>query len=289
MALSMGKINTMTVVRETDISFILTDGENNAFLHKKQAHGELKAEDKVDVFLYFDNQKRVTATMNMPIIDTKTPAFCTVVGVNSRLGVFMDIGLAKDLLLSRDDLPSLKREWPQEGDKMFVKLRINKNQLTAKIVPRYEIRKYLNPQTELIEGESYKAYCVFIAEEGIVFSTLEGHYIFVYFKHLRKDYRLGEEAKVKIVLAKVDKKYNGTLIEQKELMLTKDAEVVKRYLELNDGCMSFNDKTDPEKIREVFKMSKAAFKRALGTLYKEKVIILKADSTCLVKQVEKSI
>ncbi len=288
MALSMGKMNVLEVVRETDFSYILTDGENNAFLHKKQAIGELQPEDKVEVFLYFDNQRRVTATMNKPTVDTKTPAFCKVVGVNYRLGVFLDIGLAKDLLLSRDDLPFKKKEWPQEGDFLFIKMKINKNQLTAKAVPRYDIRKYLHPKTELIEGESYVAYCVFIAEEGIVFSTLEGHYIFVYFKHIRKDYRLGEEAKVKIIQAKVDKKYNGTLVEQKEIMLTIDAQTVKQYMEKVGGCMPYNDKTSPEEIREVFNMSKAAFKRALGTLYKEKVILLKADSTCLVKQVEKS-
>lgn len=288
MPLQMGKMNNLEVIRETEFSYILSDGENTAFLHKKQAANELEAGEKVDVFLYFDNQKRVTATMKKPIVDTKNPAFCEVVGVNQRLGVFLNIGIAKDLLLSRDDLPFKKKEWPKEGDMMFIKMKINKNQLTAKIVPRYDIRKYLTPKTELIEGESYKAYCVFIAEEGVVFSTFEGHYIFVYFKHVRKDYRLGEEAKVRITLAKIDKKYNGTLVEQKELMLTQDAQTVKEYLEAHDGCMPFNDKSTPEDIKEHFHMSKAAFKRALGTLYKEKVVILKADSTCLVKQVEKT-
>jgi len=288
MALVLGEINELEVIRETDFSYILSDGESEIMLHFKQLDGEVEIGDKVSVFLYYDNQRRITATMKIPYIGIHSPGFVKVVGVNPRLGVFLDIGLIKDLLLSRDDLPFKKSEWPDMGDTLFVRIKSTKNQLTAKIIPRYEIRNYLTPKTELIEGEYYKAYCVFIAEEGLVFTTLEGHYIFVYYKHLRKTYRLGEAAQVKITIAKIDKEYNGTLVDQKEIMLTKDALTIREYLEKHDGCMNLTDKSDPEDIMTTFKMSKAAFKRAIGTLYKEKVVILKADSTCLVKQVEKT-
>lgn len=287
MALAMGKMNELEIIREADISYILSDGTEEIFLHKKQTIGEVEVGDTIEVFLYFDNQRRITATMSKPTIDLKTPGFCKVVGVNARLGVFVDIGLIKDLLLSRDDLPHKKSEWPAEGDTLFVKMKSTRNQLTAKFISRYEIRKYLSPKTELIEGEFYNAFCVFIAEEGVVFTTTEGHYIFVYYKHMRKTYRLGELANIKIAIAKVDKKYNGMLVEQKEIMLSKDSIYIKGYLERAGGCMPFTDKSDPEEITQRFHMSKSAFKRALGTLYKEKVITLKADSTCLIKPIEK--
>ncbi len=286
MTLVMGEYNNLTVIREADFSYILSNGETEVFLHKKQATDNLEINDEVVVFLYFDNQKRITATMKKPLVDKITPAFLKVVGVNSRLGVFLDMGLIKDLLLSRDDLSFMKDEWPELGDIIFVRLRVSKNQLTAKIIPRYSVREYITPTTELIEGESYKAYCIYKAEEGVVFTTLEGHNIFVYFKHLRKTYRLGEEANIKITNCKLDFKYNGTLIEQKEIMLTKDAEIIKIYLEKHKGVMILTDKSSPEDINAVFKMSKAAFKRALGTLYKEKVVLLEKDKTSLVKQVE---
>ena len=288
MALAMGKFNELEVLRKTDFSYILFDGETEVFLHLNQAKGELEIGSTVRVFMYFDNQRRKTATMNEPTIDLKTPGFVKVVGVNPHLGVFLDIGLIKDLLLSRDDLPFKKKEWPAVGDTLFCKMKVTKNQLSAKLVTRYDIRKYLNPETELIEGEFYKAYCVFIAEEGVVFTTKDGHYIFVYYKHIRKSYRLGEEANVRITLAKVDKKYNGTLIEQKELMLTKDSLIIKEYLERHDGIMMITDKSSPEEIAEKFNMSKAAFKRAIGTLYKEKIVVLKSDHTALIKPVEKN-
>ncbi len=286
MALAMGEINKLKVIREADISYILSNGETEVFLHKKQTTKELIIDEEIEVFLYFDNQKRITATMNKPLIDKKTPNFVQVVAVNPKLGVFLDIGLIKDLLLSRDDLSFVKKEWPAVGDTLYAKLRVSKNQLTAKIVPRYSLRDYLKPKTELIEGECYIAYVIYNAEEGVVFITKEGHRIFVYFKHLRKIYRIGEESYVKIIKTKLNRSYNGTLIEQKELMLSKDALVIKEYLDKNDGFMDLTDRSSPVEIEAAFKMSKAAFKRALGTLYKEKVVVLGANETRLVKPIE---
>ncbi|KFZ27148.1 MAG: hypothetical protein KQ78_00607 [Candidatus Izimaplasma bacterium HR2] len=286
MALAMGKYNILKVLRESDLAYILTDGRDEIFLHKRQAGGILEIDSEVEAFLYYDNQKRITATLNKPTVDTVKAAFVKVVGVNPHLGVFLDVGLIKDLLLSRDDLSFKKKEWPQVGDEILVKMKVSRNQLTAKIIPRYDVKKYLTPTTELIEGEGYVSYCVFIAEEGVVFLTKEGHYIYVYYKNMRKSYRLGEKAYVKISKIKLDHKYNGTLILQKELMLSQDAIVIKNYLEAHDGKMSLTDKSSPEEINEVFKMSKAAFKRGLGSLYKEKKVLLGKDATTLIKPIE---
>ena len=286
MALAMGDYNKLKVIREADFSYILSDGDIEVFLHKKQTTRDLVLDEEVNVFLYFDNQKRITATMKKPFVDKNTSAFLKVVDVNHRLGVFLDNGLIKDLLLSRDDLSFIKKEWPAVGDLIFVKLKVSKNQLSAKIIPRYSIRDHLSPTTELIEGEKYDAYCIYKAEEGVVFSTLEGHYIFVYFKHIRKTYRLGEKAYVKIIRCKLDHKYNGTLINNKEKMLTVDAITIKEYLEAHNGEMNITDRSTPEEIDAAFKMSKSAFKRALGSLYKEKVVLLGANETKLIKPVE---
>lgn len=284
MALKMGTMNQLEVLRETDISFLLTDGLDEVFLHKREATRELEAGEKVDVFLYFDGQKRIAATMTQPLVGFKEPAFCQVVAINKRLGAFLNIGIGKDLLLSRDDLPFKKVEWPEVGDEIFVRLRASRNQLTAKIIPRYEIPKYLKPETELIEGEHYDAYVVNFGEEGISLTTKEGHAIYVYFKYIRKNYRLGQKVDVKIINIKTNFSYNGTFIQQKELMISDDAKYIKKYLEENGGSMTITDKSDPSEIYDRFHMSKGAFKRALGSLYKEKVVSLHADSVELIEE-----
>ncbi len=281
MKLRMGEFNNLEVLRETELAYILNTLEEEVFLHKKQATRELEVGENIDVFLYFDNQKRITATMATPLVGKTTPTFLEVVDVNTRLGVFLNMGLIKDLLLSRDDLPFVRKEWPQVGDKLFVRLRTSKNQLTAKIIPRYDIRKYLQPEQPLEEGKTYPVYNVYKTEEGNVFFTEEGHYVYVYFKHMRKEYRLGEKAEVKITLVKENGQYSGTLIAQKELMLDQDALRIKKYLEENDGVMELTDKSSVDDISVVFNMSKKAFKRALGSLYKSKVVLLEKDKTSL--------
>lgn len=286
MAIKVGYMNKLEVVRDTDIAYILSDGTEEVFLHKKQAGGTLEVGEEVEVFLYYDNQKRVTATVKAPKVTTEEPDFVEVVDTNYKLGAFLDIGLIKDLLLSRDDLPFRKREWPRKGDQLFVRMRVSKNQLTAKLISRGDIKEYLKPSTTLIEGEHYKAFVVFFAEEGVVFTTKEGHGIFVYFKHMREKLRLGQEVDVKILLDKGDYEYNGTLIKQKELMLDEDASRIKAYLEEHGGSMPYHDKSSPEEISEVFSMSKSAFKRAIGTLYKEKLIVFEESGVRLRKTVE---
>lgn len=284
MSLKVGMMNTLEVDRETDISFILTDGYEEVFLHKRQATKELEAKEKVDVFLYFDNQKRITATMNQPIIDTVNPAFLEVVDVNPRLGAFLGIGIQKDLLLSRDDLPVKKSQWPKKGDKILARIKVSKNQLSAKIINRYDIQKYIKPDYELEKDTEYEAIILFFADEGIVLATPDGHLIFVYNKHVRKEYRLGEIINVKVIHIKPNYQYNGTLIEQKELMIDDDSTIILNYLEKNNGLMDITDKSNPDLILRTFKMSKSAFKRALGKLYKEKRVILHKDYTELIKE-----
>ena len=284
MSLQIGNVNTLEVLRETEISYILTDGYEEAFLHKRQTTKPLEEKEKVEVFLYFDNQKRITATMNIPFIDTVNPAFLEVVDVNPRLGVFLNMGIQKDLLLSRDDLPFTKSQWPQQKDHILARIKVSKNQLSAKIINRYDMHKYIKPDQDLELNESVDAIILFFADEGIVLSTFEGHLIFVYNKHLRKEYRLGETLSVKIINIKPNYQYNGTLIENKELMIDDDSQIILDYLEKNNGLMNFTDKSDPNLILRTFNMSKSAFKRALGKLYKDKLVKLHKDYTELISK-----
>lgn len=284
--IKMGRKNTLEVLRVTDIAYVLTDGIEEIFLHKKQATRDLLEGESVDVFVYFDNLKRKTGSMIMPKLDVDTPAFCEVVDVKRHLGAFIDVGLVKDLLLSRDDMPHLRSQWPQQGDKLFIRMKVSRNQMTAKVIPRFETMHYLTPDRELEIGDKIDAYVIYHTEEGMVLLSEEGHNIFVYAKHFRGQYRLGQQANVKIVNIRPDQTYNGSLIEQKEIMMGKDAEMILDYLSKNQGSMEITDKSDPELIMETFNMSKGAFKRAIGNLYKSRTILIE-DGKVSINTVEK--
>ena len=99
--------------------------------------------------------------------------------------------------------------------------------------------------------------------------TEEGYMGFIHESERREEPRLGEVVEGRVVRVKENGEFNMSLIPQKEFAIGEDAEVIFDYLMGRRGAMPFCDKSEPDDIRRVFKMSKASFKRALGHLMKE--------------------
>lgn len=282
--MNIGTFNDLEVIRISDIAYILSDGENEIFLHKKEALKDYVAGDKITVFIYVDNQGRPTASTKHPFITIDSSAFLEVVSVNYEYGVFLNNGLVKDLLLSKDDLPLTIQSWPLVGDELYVTMKIKKDQLFAKLVGRKIISMELKPEEELEAGNNYDAIVLYLMVEGLVCFTKAGHEIFVHYNNTRTKYRLGEPVSVRILKKNDNGEYVGTLIQQKELMLDSDAKTLLTYMENHSHQMRFTDQSSPEEIQAAFHMSKSAFKRALGTLYKSGAVELKSDRTILIQK-----
>ena len=136
MSLKVGEINNLIVNRKTDIGFMLDSDEGEVFLHNNESmHQDLQPGQEVDAFLYFDQKGRLAATLKEPLITVGNPGFLSVAAVHETLGVFMDMGIAQELLLSVDDLPFDKEEWPQQGEILYVSIKV-KGKLVAKLVSR---------------------------------------------------------------------------------------------------------------------------------------------------------
>lgn len=280
--MEIGNINNLIVDRETPISFVLLDDEEEIFLHKKEVVGSIKPDDEIDAFLYYDHQKRIAATMNKPYCTVDQPAFIEVCDINPKLGIFMNIGISRDVLMSKEDLPYNKAIWPQIGDKLFCRLKDTKTGLLAKMVSRFEISDYLFPDNPLIVNEEYEAIVIRVGNEGINLLTEEGHKLFIYKNNYREQLKLGQRVNCRIINAKNLVEYNASMIKNKEIMLSKDANTIIKYLSENGNEMPYGDKSTPEEINEVFNMSKSSFKRALGTLMKKNLINQKNGKTYLI-------
>ena len=187
--------------------------------------------------------------------------------------------MIKDLLLSLDDLPPQRKYWPKAGDKVMVEMVDRKNQLYGRIIGRKQITDHFEEQLELEDKAVVEAHVMYIIDNGIVCFTEDGHEIFIHHNNYRHYYRIGELVTPKILKRNPSGEYVGSLIEQKELMLEKDAEVLIDYLEKHRGTMAFTDKRDAQAIFETFHMSKSAFKRALGNLFKAGLIELNETNT----------
>ncbi|MCK9166181.1 MAG: S1-like domain-containing RNA-binding protein [Acholeplasmatales bacterium] len=267
-----GLVYQLKVKRKTDIGYLLEDNEQEVFLHNNDCFGKTPiAGEVVEAFLFHDFKGRLAATLKLPIITLEKGAFLVAVEVVSNLGVFFDNGIDKHLLLSKDDLPNDRSEWPQKGDQLYLTLK-GKNRLVAKRVFHLEPIK-----TDLREKEIVKGYVNNIKDEGIDVITLKEELIFIHKTQTRKKHRLGEKLNVTIMKVYQDS-IHGTLIKQKEEMIELDANLILNYLKKHRE-MSLGNSSSPEEIFAQFNLSKKAFKRALGSLYKARLIDFKDNKT----------
>ncbi|MDA3931948.1 MAG: S1-like domain-containing RNA-binding protein [Tenericutes bacterium] len=278
--MELGKINTLRVLRETDISYLLTDGLDEVFLHKKEALKAYEDHEEIDVYIYKDNEGRLTASTRTPKLMIGGFAKLEVVGMHPKLGVFLNYGMVKDLLLSLDDLPGSDDLWPQTGDELFVTMKESKDRLFAHVPSRNELGDRFKDVERDEDVENVSVIIMYHLDNGVVGFSNQGHEVFIHRNNFRERLRIGERIDVDIII-KNDTNYSGKLIEQKEIVMDEDAEIILNYLKKNDGVMKFTDKSDPEIISQVFHMSKSAFKRALGRLYKDKRVELAKTQTKL--------
>ena len=274
--LKPGEKQKLKVLRKTDIGYMLvTKGQEEVFLHNNETNFlKIREGSSVDAFLFYDNKGRLAATLYDPIITKDKSGWLKVTGINKKIGVFLDNGINKDILFSKDDLPSNQSLWPYVGDKLYVKLVVNKNFLAKPSQDR-------NNELENLEtGSSVLTRVINLGDKGLTLLTENLTQIFVDSIQLRKPYRLGEEVEVMINFEH-DQYYSGQLLLKKEEQRLDDADLILNHLK-QVKKMNLTSNSSPEDIKEVFNMSKKAFKRALGALYKQRIIDFKDDMTVLV-------
>lgn len=285
MPLKIGEINSFIVKRETNISYILepVDSDNyiEVFLHFNQATRHLEEKEQIDAFLYYDNRRRLCATMEVPFITTTNYGFVEVVNIKENVGCFMNINISKDILLSKDFLPANIKGWPKLGDKVPCILKEKKDSLVAKIITREDLPK---KESSLKVGDCALAYVVSFTKNGMIAYTLEYDVIYIHRSMVRKKYRIGEEITVTIININDRGEFNGSMITQKETMRLSDSEMILNYLNDLGGVLNLGNASTPEEISKVFTLSKSAFKRAVGALYKERLITIEDHRITLIKK-----
>ena len=276
--LEYGNVNKLEVVKETDIAYSLSDGTEKVFLHFNQALGKLNIGDKVDAFLYFDQKKRLCATLETPKITCHKYDYVPVVGLNAA-GVFVNIGISKDILLSSDFLPNTEKLWPRVGEEVPCIIKVKTNQLVAKVIEPADVKE----KKQLEKDKVYQGTVINIYHRGINVATKECQIVHIDRNLLRKVYHIGEPIDFKILEEK-ENIYLGTTIEQKEKARIEDADIIIEYMRNMGGRLPLGNASTPEEIFKLFNLSKSAFKRAMGHLYKLKLIEIYAHESILVEE-----
>lgn len=278
--IELGVLQQLKVVRRTDNGVYLADPEDESdrgvLLPKNQVTDEIKLNSMVNVFVYKDSEDRPIATTTIPKIQMDELAVLKVVQVNT-IGAFLDWGLAKDLLLPFKE----QKNKVDVGDKVLVKLYLDKSNRLCATSKIYDL---------LLCDSTYKTGDNVV---GTVYdiNTSYGAFVAVDNKYLalipNNDFitppRIGTEINARVTSVRPDGKLNLSLRLQKELQMDKDAESILNKLNNNNGFLPYNDKTPSDVIKKELSLSKNAFKRAIGKLYKQKIINIADDGIHKIK------
>ncbi|MGX8704094.1 MAG: CvfB family protein, partial [bacterium] len=224
--------------------------------------------DTIEVFLYLDSEDRRIATTTQPLLTLGSVARLKVREV-TKIGAFLDWGLPKDLFLPFAE--QTKRV--QRGDEVLAALYVDKSGRLAATMKLYRYLRNNSPYR--IGDEVFATVYEFVPNFG-TFAAVDDMYSARIPKTEAPDgLPVGVTGKYRVTLVHEDGKLDLSARKKAYEMLDEDGEMILEIIEQQyAGKLPFDDKAEPEEIRRVFGLSKAAFKRAVGRLYKEKKVRL---------------
>ncbi len=290
MSLIAGTTVTLNVVREVSpYGFFLNAGDQDVMLHYTELTEKVKTGDKVEVFIFFDTEDRLAATMKKPFLTLGEMALLEVADIHPRLGCFLEMGLGRQLLLPIRELPELPELRPQVGDYVFAIMEHDKQgRLRAKLAGEQELAPLALPAPESWMGQTVTARVYKPLQMGtfvLVDAGVLGFGIIgmVHSSERSRLLRLGEQFEARVSHIREDGRVNLSMGLRKEVGMDVDSARIMEFLHARPGgAMPYSDATPPDIIKQRFGISKSAFKRALGRLMKEGHITQKENWTYLV-------
>lgn len=272
--IELGKYQTLEVVKKTGFGFYLgeggSDGKHNILLPKKEAPEGIDSGDKLEVFVYKDSEDReIATTIKVPV----TIGGLAVLKVKevSKIGAFLDWGLMKDLLL-----PYKEQTAPVEaGNEVLVMLYVDKSSRLCATMKVYELLSTSSPykKDDVVTGIVYEVigtFGAFVAIDNIYSALIPN-------KELFRPLKTGDKITARVVNVREDGKLTLSLREKSYIQMDADTVMIMEKLTVAGGFLPLNDNTDAEKIKADLLISKNAFKRAIGRLYKSGAIKITED------------
>lgn len=282
--IELGKKQELTIVKRVDFGVYLADvsesAEEKVLLPAKQVPAGAEVNDKLTVFVYRDSKDRLIATTKEPVLQVGEFALLTVKQVG-KFGAFLDWGLEKDLLL-----PFKEQTTPlKAGDECMAALYIDKSNRLCATMKVYHYLRTDSPyrKDDKVEGIVYE-----ISDNFGVFVAVDNCYSgLIPKKEPAKGVAVGDRICARVTEVKEDGKLSLSVREKAYMQIDTDAKKLMGMLKERGGKLPFSDKADPELIRGETGMSKNEFKKAVGNLYKQRLILIEKDSITLVNEDDK--
>lgn len=266
--LALGKVNRLTVKKQVKFGYYLDAlSWGEILLPNNVAPADLQIGQALDVFLYLDSEDQLIATTEQPKIKVGEVAMLQVVAT-TKVGAFVNWGLKKDLLV-----PFSEQQIPlKEGQKYLLYCYVDNSN---RIVASSKLDRHLH-KTPAHYNAGDKVNIIVSEQTDIGYKAVVNHQHWgvLYKNEVFKPLRRGEQMSAFIVKVrddgKIDLRLNASTFKQAQQL----TEQILKKLEQNGGKLALTDKSSPELIYDAFGVSKKAYKQAIGTLYKDKKIVI---------------
>lgn len=269
----IGKRNSLRIVRSAPPGFYL-DGESlgEILLPGRYITAAMAVGGLADVFVYRDSEDRLVATTEQPFATVGKFAALKVVGIRAGVGAFLDWGLDKDLLL-----PIREMDGPlNPGDFVVVQVALDKR--TDRLVASARINRHLDlTPPPYHEGQSVQLLVASKSPLGYNLIVNHAHRGLIYATEVPGQLKIGQTVEGYVRAIRPDGKLDLALGHAGYRRIGQVTEIVLEKLKAAGGSLPYHDNSLPEEIREVFGVSKKAFKQAIGALFRDRLIYIDDD------------
>lgn len=273
----IGKTNKMAILRETDFGLFLDGGDlGDILMPWRYASRDWNVGDVVEVFIMLDSEDRLTATTLKPLAQVGEFASLRVASATG-IGAFLDWGLPKDLLV-----PFREQKMPMREGASYV-VRVYLDEASGRIAASSKLDKFLDETLpEFKEGQKVQLLVCAKTDLGYKAIINQTHWGMIFFNEALQPLSRGQQIEGYIKQVRPDGKVDLSLQKPGLKRVTELTDVILDYIRSQGGFMPVTDKTPPEEIYALFKVSKKTYKKAIGALYKKRLITFENNGTKLV-------
>ena len=267
--MELGKFNTLKVVKQVEFGIYLDGGvEGEILLPARYVPEGCKPGDELRVFIYLDNEERLVATTLTPKIQVGEFAYLEVNWVNQH-GAFLNWGLMKDLFV-----PFAEQKMKMQMGKSYI-VHAHVDEESYRIMASAKVERYLAKEQPPYKAGDEVHILIWqktdLGFKAIVENQFAG---LIYENEVFRPLHTGMELKAYVKQVRPDGKIDLTLQRSGQAHVEDFAHTLLNYIRQQGGTTTFNDTSAAETIYDVFGVSKKTFKRAVGDLYKKRLIEL---------------
>lgn len=271
MKLRLGQTNRLTVVRRTEQGLYLSGGPEDILLPNRYVPEGANVGDELDVFVYLDSEERLVATTETPLAQVGDFAWLEVAWVN-QFGAFLGWGLMKDLFVPFSE----QKMKMQKGRSYLVHIHLDPQ--TYRIVASAKIERYLSKDWPPYHGGDEVDALIWqktdLGFKAIVNNQFAG---LLFDDEIFRELHSGDRLRAFVKQVRPDGKIDLSLQRKGQKAVADFSDILLNHLRTNGGFSALGDKSPAEEIYALFGVSKKVFKKAVGDLYRRRLITIEDE------------